>query len=187
MKPVVEHAPTLSGRILLSLAILGWALSLAGCQHSMAQRSSMNWTSLRVLPDADPSVSSAKPVPVDRDATYYLAREWRSDLVAPSDGLTQPRLQQIRLARGQLIGFASDENGQVVAIAGDQQELLVPTDEVHYVWYRHGADLPDSLADTAEFAGRVVITTLEVTLAATIFVGLALLDHDHHCQRCPHH
>jgi hypothetical protein len=166
-----------SGKVLAAVALLGWALALTGCNHALAQRSAMHWTSVRVLPGDDPSVASARPHAVDRGGTYHLAREWRPGLVAPTDGLAQPRLSRVHLAAGETIGFALNDAGQIIAVAGDRQEVLIPTDEVHYVWYRPGNDVADGISDVAVFTGQVVLGV--VVLAGLILLD-GLSDHDHH-------
>ena len=159
-------------RGLLLAAVLGWALMLTGCGHRLAQRSTLEWTAVRVLPGGDASVATARPEAVDRGGWYFLAREWRRELAAPSDGLDPPRLQRVRLEAGELIGFTHDPQGRVLAVAGNDAELLRPSDEVHYVWYRRGSDLTDAGA----LVGGVLLGAVQVVVLGTVIVGLVLLD-----------
>lgn len=159
-----------------------WGASLGGCSnHPLAQRSATTWQSVRVLPGSDPTVDEARPQPVDKESVYYLAREWEAAAAKPTAGTGELTLKRAYLTHGEPLGFDFNAEGQVVAVAGQNTQVLAPIEGAHFVWYRERPHLGDGVGDgllqTVEVVGAVALT------AGLVFVIWALdddCDDDHH-------
>lgn len=167
---VSRHSPSI-----VAVACVVWVLLLGGCQHPLAQRSVLDWTVVRVLPSDDVSHRSAQLRPVSKAGRYHLAREW--DPKGTYDFTQWPPIQLtgVYLRPGDPLGFTLNAEGRIVAMAGQQQELLIVEDGVHHIWYREGSHAGNAL--------KIVGST---ALAVTLLVGFVALkslnDDDKECR-----
>ena len=159
-------------RAAVVVACFGWALTMTGCQHPLAQRPSGQWTPTRVLVDQADG-SEARVRPVTKSGFYALAREWNAQGRVDADAARPGQLIETYLDRGELLGFRRIASGppsgpgsdQVVAVFGSQQITVHLDPGVHHVWYRERGQWSDPGATTF----------LLGVLGVVLLVGLVVL------------
>lgn len=159
------HRPGWFSRVLVPAACLAWGLTLAGCNHPMAQRPHGEWASQRVLVD-NAADADARVKPASREGFYTLVREWdESEDVSP-DAPAPGEVQQVYLDRGELLGFrwSTEADGVVEAVDGSRSIQVTLYDGVHYVWYREN--------DDAEIVAQDLLL---IVLGAALIVGIVAL------------
>ncbi|MEM1211059.1 MAG: hypothetical protein AAGI68_02065 [Planctomycetota bacterium] len=137
-------------------------LALTGCGHPLAQRSPVWWNPVRVLQDNDPDHRDAKIRPAPTAGEYHLALEWRD-----GEDYTAARLHRpaaTTLTKGQPIGFTRNDDGQILAVAGDFSRVLTPGEGFHYVWYKKGTPLGNAITFTGYSVALVAVGTAVLLL-----------------------
>jgi hypothetical protein len=125
-----------------------------------------------------------KPAP---RSGMYRVQFLADDHYIKDAGVTPARWVQ----KGEPVGFREDEDGTVVAIAGEKELPVVgvPEQATHVMWY-HKSKKPTqfgkSMSKTGEFMQQLMLATA-VGIGAVALGGLALysLAHDDDCDETP--
>lgn len=159
----MSHA---SCRRLLWLVLLPSVLSLAGCTKTKLYRAA------RFEPGEEMSITRAAPA----DGTYKV--KWLN----PRDGeLHTVHGTERLLFKGQRLGFGRDEDGRVLAVAGEEAFALgrLNRHAGYCVWVgkvKKETKFAGVMRETAEITGRVVATGAVVTGVVALGIANACLD-----------
>ena len=160
-----RRRPALRG--LVPAACVAWGLTLAGCNHPLAQRPHGEWASQRVVTD-DPGHRDARVRPVSRSGFYTLIREWDAGGDVAPDATPPGEVRQVYLDAGDLLGFRASPDTPAAALAVDglRAEPITLFDGVHYVWYRENNDADQIAQDLLLIVGGAALIVGIVLLAA---------------------